>query len=150
MIKCVGFDKTRAWYFFSESNGALLNSVMLKKMQTSYGNLQMSASFLAQVLMVWGQVLVSLQLKCARGMVAGSGGCPSPAPCTASQRHTHTHIHTLTHHRVCSPKPWMGQGLGLAPPTKHRREAPDLGPTLTQRSVTLSWCFSCLYPECYT
>lgn len=111
MIKCVRFDKTGAWYFFSESNGALLNSVMLKKMQTSYGNLQMSASLQAQVLMVWGQVLVSLQLKCARGMVAGSGGCSSPAPCTTSQRHTHTH-------RVCFPKPWMGQGLGLAPPPK--------------------------------
>lgn len=96
MIKCVRFDKTGAWYFFFESNGALLNSVMLKKMQTSYGNLQMSASLQAQVLMVWGQVLVSLQLKCARGMVAGSGGCSSPAPCTTSQRHTHTHTESVS------------------------------------------------------
>lgn len=53
MIKCVDFDKTGAWYVFSESNGALLNSLMLKKMQTSYGNLQMSASLQTQVLMVW-------------------------------------------------------------------------------------------------
>lgn len=143
MIKCLGFDKSGAWYFFSESNGALLNSWMLKKMQTSNGNLQMSAFLQARVLMVWGQVLVSLQLKCARGMLAGGGGCPSPAPCAASQRHTQTHT-------VCCPKPWMGQALDLAPPPKHQRKAPHLGPMLTQRSVTLSWCFSCLYPECYT
>lgn len=90
MIKYVGFDKTGAWYFFfSESNGALLNSLMLKKMQTSYGNLQMSASLQTQVLMVWGQVLVNLQLKCARGIVAGGGGCSSPAPCSTSQQYTH-------------------------------------------------------------
>lgn len=88
MIKCAGFDKTGACYFFSETNGALLNSLMLKKMQTSYGNLQMSASLQTQVLMVWGQVLVNLQLKCARGIVAGGGGCPAPAPCSTSQRHT--------------------------------------------------------------
>lgn len=31
-------------------------------------------------------VPVTLQLKCARGMVAGGGGCPPPAPCTPSQR----------------------------------------------------------------
>lgn len=90
----------------------------------------MPASLQAQVLVVWGQVLVSLQLKCARGMLAGSGGCPSPAPCTASQRHTQTHI-------ACSPKPWMGQALGLAPPPNRQREALDLGPTLIQRSYAL-------------
>lgn len=117
MIKCVGFDKTRAWYFFSESNGALLNSVMLKKMQTSYGNLQMSASLQAQVLMVWGQVLVSLQLKCARGMVAGSGGCPSPAPCTASQRHPHPHTPTPTPQSLF-PKAMDGPRPGAGSPPK--------------------------------
>lgn len=82
MNKCVGFDKTGGWYFFSESNGVLLNSLMLKKMQTSCGNLQMSASLQTQVFMVQGQVLVNLQLKCARGIVAGGGDYLSPAPCS--------------------------------------------------------------------
>lgn len=104
MIKCVGFDKTGAWYFSSESNGALLNSLMLKKMQTSYGNLQMSASLQTQVLMVWGQVLVNLQLKCARGVMASSGGCP-PAPRSTSQRHTHRHTQSVPQSHEWA-KPW--------------------------------------------
>lgn len=53
MIKCVGFDKTGAWYFFfRRAMRHLLNSLMLKKMQTSYGNLQMSASLQTQEFMV--------------------------------------------------------------------------------------------------
>lgn len=116
MIKCVGFDKTGAWYFFSETNGALLNSLMLKKMQTPYGNLQMSASLQTQVVMAWGQVLVNLQLKCARGIVAGGGGCPSPAPCSASQRHTHTDTHSLLPRAMNGPNP----GPGSPPETSER------------------------------
>lgn len=82
MIKCVGFDKTGAWYFFRRAMRHLLNSLMLKKMQTSYGNLQMSASLQTQEFMVGGQVPVNLQLKCARGIVAGGGDYLSPAPCS--------------------------------------------------------------------
>lgn len=143
MIKCVGFDKTGAWYFFSETNGALLKNLMLKKMQTSYGNLQMPASLQTQVLMVWGQVLINFQLKCARGIVADGGGCPSPAPWSTSQRHTHRDTHSLFPRAMNGPSP--GPGL-----PQNIREAPDSGPMLTQHSASLSWCFSCLYPECYT
>lgn len=108
MIKCVSFDKTGAWFFFFyESNGALLNSLMLKKMQTSYGNLQMSASLQTQVLMAWGQVLVNLQLKCARGVVAGGGSCP-PASCSTSQGHTHRHTHSLFPRAMNGPSPGAG------------------------------------------
>lgn len=90
---------------------------MLKKMQTSYGNLQMPASLQTQVLMVWGQVLVNFQLKCDRGIVAGGGGCPSPAPWSTSQRHTHTHTdtHSLFPRAMNGPSP--GPGL----PPKHQR-----------------------------
>lgn len=44
MIKCVGFDRTGACHFVSERSGALVNSLMLKKTQTSYGNPGASAS----------------------------------------------------------------------------------------------------------
>lgn len=122
MIKCVSFDKTEAcwvvfflvfcFFFFSERNGALLSSLMLKKMQTSYGNLQMSASLQTQVFMVWGQVLVNLQLKCARGIVAGGGGgCLSPAPCSTSQRHTHRHTQSV-------PKTMNAPSPGVSLPPK--------------------------------
>lgn len=64
MIKCLGFDKTGAcffgfflfFFFCYERSGALVNSLTLKKTQTSYGNPQASASLQVQVLMVWGQV----------------------------------------------------------------------------------------------
>lgn len=56
-------------------------------------------------------VLVRVQLKCAKGMVAGGGGGrPFPAPCTSSQRHT----------RVCFPNPQKGPAWGWLPDQNSR------------------------------
>lgn len=90
MNKCVGFDKTGACHFFFWEKWGI----------SKWFNAEENTDFLRKSLSVCffsgssthglgsSLVLVRLQLKCARGMVAAGGGCTSPAPCTLSRRHT--------------------------------------------------------------